>query len=125
MPNPKKCMEADNREVSHQYEYDNDNEHVIKSFIFVFILHIKWVSTESRRKLRLDSKDYLNLSGINAWTMCICSDSKELQNQIVLHFQGEHVHKSKKINQIMFVWNVRKWKPILVDAKRLKMTSRL
>jgi hypothetical protein len=32
------------------------------------------------------------------------------------HFKGEHVHKSKKMNKIMFVWNVRKWKPILVDA---------
>jgi hypothetical protein len=33
-----------------------------------------------------------------------------------LHFQGEHVHKSKKMNKIIFVWNVRKWKPIIVDA---------
>jgi hypothetical protein len=28
-------------------------------------MHIKWVSTESRRKSRLDSKGYLHLSGIN------------------------------------------------------------
>jgi hypothetical protein len=39
----------DIREVLHQYEYDNDNEHVIKSFFFVFVMHIKRVSTESRR----------------------------------------------------------------------------
>jgi hypothetical protein len=39
-----------NWEVSHQYEYDN--EHIIKSFFFVFVMHIKWVSTESRRKSR-------------------------------------------------------------------------
>jgi hypothetical protein len=37
-------------------------------------------------------------------------------NQFVLHNQGEHVHKSKKMNKIMVVWNVRKYKPILVDA---------
>jgi hypothetical protein len=62
------------REVSHQYEYDN--EHIITSFVFVFAMHIKRVSTESRRKSRLDSKGYLHLSGINPWTICICSDSK-------------------------------------------------
>jgi hypothetical protein len=85
---------------SHQYEYDN--EHVIKSFFFVFVfaMHIKRISTESRRKSRLDSKGY----------------QKKSNNQIVLQFQGEHVHKSKKMNKIMFVLNVRKWKPILVDA---------
>jgi hypothetical protein len=49
-----------NRDVSHHCEYDN--EHVIKSFFFV-----------SRCKSRLDSK------GINPWTICICSDSKELK----------------------------------------------
>jgi hypothetical protein len=43
-------------------------------------MHIKRVSTESRRKSRLDSKCYLHLSaGINAWTICICSVSKELK----------------------------------------------
>jgi hypothetical protein len=46
--NPPACFDI--REVSHQYEYDN--EHVIKSFFFVFVfaMHMKRVSTESRRK---------------------------------------------------------------------------
>jgi hypothetical protein len=33
------------REVLHQYEYENDNEHVIKSFLFVVGMHVKRVST--------------------------------------------------------------------------------
>jgi hypothetical protein len=61
-------------------------------------MHIKLVSTESRRKSRLDSKGYLHLSGINQRTQI----PKNSNNQIELHFQGQHVHKSKKINKIMF-----------------------
>jgi hypothetical protein len=66
-------------EVSHQYEYDNDTSSNL-SFSFSFsLIHIKRVSTESRRKSRLDSKGYLHPSGINPWSICICSDSKELK----------------------------------------------
>jgi hypothetical protein len=101
----------DNREVSHQYECDKDNEHVIKSFVFIFVMHIKRVSTESRRKSRLDSIGYLH--GQYAYVAIPINSNY----QIVLHIQGEHVHKSKEMqNKITFVWNVRKWKPFLVYA---------
>jgi hypothetical protein len=80
---------------------DNDNEHVIKSFffVFVFVMHIKRVSTESSRKSRLDSKGYLHVSGINHGQYAYVAIPNNSNNQIVLHFKAEHVHKSKKMNE--------------------------
>jgi hypothetical protein len=71
---------------------------------------MKLVSTESRRKSRIDSKISHKPDNM------LVAIPKNSNNQIVLHFQGEHFHKSKKINKIMFVWTIRRWKPIFLDA---------
>jgi hypothetical protein len=103
------------REVSHQHEYNNDNEHVIKSFVFVFVfvfaMHIKWVYWS---KTKITARFKRLFASIRHKPMD--NMPKNSNNKIVLYFQRELVHKSKKMNQIMFVWSVRKWKPILVDA---------
>jgi hypothetical protein len=101
-------VSIDTREVSHQYEYDNGNEHVIKSFFFVFVMHNGFKLNQDENHDSIQQVN-LHLSGINPWTIyayVVIPNNSNTNNQIVLHFQGEHVQKSKKMNKIMFVWNV-------------------
>jgi hypothetical protein len=79
---------AFSREVSHQYEYENDNEHVIKFFRFRFRYAYK-------------------------------TDFNWIKTKITARFKRTliaSIGHMNKINKIMFVWNVGKWKSIFVDA---------